>query len=218
MDVALTLFNEDFDRPAGFDPSWESGHQEEGEAVVEETPPEAETMPVEPVFTRAELDAEIAAAREAALAEMQVSQAADARDMLVAIECRLTETREQALDAIEQIAEATCDVMLAALRALLPSISERFAAPEIHAMLAMLQDGLRDEPHVTIFLAEPCMALLQDELARLGALIAGGLTIQARSDMPAGDVVVEWNGGRARRDTTALLKTIDQLLCLQPTE
>jgi hypothetical protein len=216
MDVALALFNEDFDRPVSPEPSWEPEreHQEE----VKATPPEPEIVPVEPVFTRAELDAEIAAVREAAIAEMQISQAADARDLLVAIECRLAETREQALDAIEQIAEATCDVMLAALRALLPSISERFAAPEIRAVLAILQDGLRAEPHVTIFLAETSVTLLQDDLARVGALIPGGLTVQARPDMPAGDVVVEWNGGRARRDTTALLKTIDQLLSLQPTE
>jgi hypothetical protein len=85
-------------------------------------------------------------------------------------------------------------------------------------MLAILQDSLRAEPHVTVFLADNCVDLLQDELARLTALIPGGLTIQARSDMPAGDAVVEWKGGRARRDTTALLKTIDQLLSLQPTE
>lgn len=216
MDIALALFNEDFDRPASSEPSWEPAREQPAE--VAEAPPGPETAPVEPVFTRAELDAELAAAREAAIAEMQLSQAADARDLLVAIECRLAETRKQALEAVEQIAEATCDVMLAALRALLPSISERFAAPEIRAMLAILQDGLRAEPHVTILLAESSAALLQDELARLGALIPGGLTVQARSDMPAGDVVVEWEGGRARRDATALLKTIDQLLSLQPTE
>jgi vacuolar-type H+-ATPase subunit E/Vma4 len=215
MDVAFALFTEDFDLPASPEPSWKAEpDQPEGEVL----PPEPEMVPTEPVFTRAELEAEIAAAREAAIAEMQLSQTAEARDLLVAIECRLAETREQALDAIEQIAEATCDVMLAAFRALLPSVSERFAAPEIRAMLAILQDSLRAEPHVTVFLADNCVDLLQDELARLTALIPGGLTVQARSDMPAGDVVVEWKGGRARRDTTALLKTIDQLLSFQPTE
>ena len=182
------LYAEDFD--------------DEGETSVAErpgSPPEPEI--IDPVFTAAELDLARAEARQAGRVEAEHGLTASRTQMLGLLAAGVANTRAEAHEAAQAVAEDVARCMLSAMAACLPSLCERHGANELRALMRALLPALSDEPRITVRINPHMLGSIQAEIALLDPEIAERVHLLPTDAIPPGDARVTWAEGSAVRDT-----------------
>lgn len=162
----------------------------------------------------AELQARLAAAREAGFAEGEATArevaaaglAAREAEALERIAAAMTAAATRAGDAAAEAAEALARLLLASLDAALPDVAARLA-PDAAARLAVeLRPLLEDGVAVTLRVAPGAAAAAA---ARIGAT---ALTIAEDPALPPGDAAAQWRGGGATLSLAARRQAIAAVL------
>jgi flagellar assembly protein FliH len=186
---ATTVFDEDFAGPR--------------RARVEPAP---EPEVIVPSYSAAELEE----ARRAAFREGQdagrtaATQEADAqgRAALASLARALGPAMEDARATQQAAAEGAARLVLGALMALHPALSQTLAQADIMAMAQALLPALADEPRLTVHLAPAMATALREQLEQAAATahFAGRLDVRADDAMAGDAATLTWSGGDANRD------------------
>ena len=174
--------------------------------------------PMEPTFSRAELDA----ARAAAMEEGRQAGLIEAR---ASLEQRLADTVDRlsaGLDALlareEEIRRETerqaIELLRTALAKALPELARAGPLAEIEAMIASSLAEVVDEPRIVLRVPNDLFDPLRQ---RLGAIAqrsgyAGKFVILAEDTLGPGDCRLEWSDGGAERNLRRLGQAIDAAL------
>ncbi len=168
--------------------------------------------PAEPSFSADELSQAREAGRQeglaAALADAQLLQAQLQLAATQSLADGLAATRSTYSDIVRDSAEQVSQTVLAVLQAALPAVMSRHARTELQVMISALAPGLAHEPELRVrahpdlteFVRESLMAVLQTSDCVL--------SVRADGTLQAGDVVVTWQDGQARRDCAAAWKAV----------
>lgn len=183
-------------------------------------PPPPPPPPPEPSFTAAELEeARRAAFREGKDAGRTAARAeaeAAGQAALAAIAAGFGTAAAEAEAAREQAAEAAVRLVLGALDALHPALSERLAEADIAAMVQALLPQLAGEPRLAIRLCPPLVETLGPRLAALAeqAGFRGEVSLRADPAIAPDGAAVSWSAGAALRDPAGLRSAL--LASLEP--
>jgi hypothetical protein len=192
------LYVEDFDAPPA-------------KPKVEAPAPPA-PVPVEPVFSRADLDAAREAGRQAGLQEALADAHLLQAQLQAAASQALADAMSASRTAMERVvhrqAEAAAGTVLAILRAAVPRVMATHAEGELQAVIAALLPGLRSEPELRVR-AHPDLAdYVRETLSAFLAADGGVIAVSADPLLAPGDLQIFWQDGCARRDCSAIYAEI----------
>lgn len=191
------------------DPPWRSFGEalltpkRSGHFLARDLSEQALRLPPETTFTKAELAAAgqdaFAAGHAAGLAEASSSQAAASAAALAVIGDALRASAAEAGRVADQSAAALARTLLAAMHTVVPTLIERTALSETHAMLAQLLPGLSREPHVQVTVPYGLEAGVAAMLDALPASDRARISVAGSSSLGHGAADVAWSAGQALR-------------------
>ena len=170
-----------------------------------EPPPEPEPTPLP--ITAADVDtacSNAVAAAEAAWADCATARRTAALEMLAA---GLATARRDADAQAEALADGLARTTLALVAGALPHLCRSHGDAEVSALLHQLLPVLAARTRVVVRVHAALAALLEDDLAHLGATLGDALVDQVELrpvNLPPGDVRLSWEGGTLHRDSAAL--------------
>jgi flagellar assembly protein FliH len=163
--------------------------------------------------------AELAQARDAALAEgraaglAEASRLAEAR-IAATLDAAVAELKELARNHDRKLAEierAAAELTAAILARLLPSLAQRSALHDIAALVAQCLGEAADEPRIVLRVADDLFEAARDRIAPLAgaAGFAGKLVILGDEALGPADARVEWADGGVERDFARLARDLE---------
>jgi len=186
-----------------------------------EAPPEPPPPPPEPTFTLAELQQQVAMARqqgmEAGRAEGRKQAEVDAEralaDALNRIDAHLVQLINAEAQGRAKRAEDTVRLSLALVRKLFPAYVRRHGLAEVEGTIAAFLTELSDEPKLIFRVHEIWLDQLKDKVEGMAARhgFAGTVTVIADPRCGELDCRADWGDGGAERDVRALLAEIDRI-------
>lgn len=174
--------------------------------------------PIEPTFTRAELDAARATAhaegRAEALAEASRSadqQTADALGAIARALAAVAASSEQAMSGVQRQAAA---VLRTVIHKAVPALCRKDALSEIETLLVDCLREAFDEPRVALRVSPALFDPMQSRLTSLAVEsgFGGKLVLLADERIAGSDCRIEWADGGAERHTKRLLADVDAAL------
>lgn len=208
--VRKFTFDNDFDAPRVVAP------KAAPEVVEEDLPP---PPPPPPSFSEEELEAAVAEARKAALAEGQAKGKADANAQterqtataLTAIAGHFAKIEGEVQAAVEQMRETTMELSLAMVRRLFPEFARQHGLEEVRELLGRCLDTLRTEPRFTVRVASGQDEALRGEVDALARSrgFEGRIAVTADESLKPGDCRIEWSQGGMIRSADEIWKAIE---------
>lgn len=171
--------------------------------------------PVEPTFTKDELNAARGVARaegmEAGRAEAMQSIERRAGENLTLVAQRLGDADSQRRASLQEIERNAVGLCIGLMRRLFPEFQRRHGSGEIEQLV---RDSLRvmvDEPRVVVRLNDENLDLLQERIkgAAASAGFAGKIVLVSDEQIPPGDCAIEWADGGTERNGDRLWAEID---------
>ena len=192
------LYVEDFDAdPAGL-------------PAADDVPPAAATLSGDELEAAQELGRQ--RGLEAALADARLIQAQLQVAATQALADRLATAQALLAQIVERHAADISQTILAILQAAVPATMRLHARDELHAVAAALAPGLAHEPELRVR-AHPDLADFVRETV-MSLLPASRLAVSVCADpsLGAGDVLLAWQDGHARRDCARIWRDITAAL------
>lgn len=172
---------------------------------------EAAEAPAPPPLTQADIDAACDQA-VATAKESWESEASSQRTLaLAAIKSALAEADQSARAVALAAAEATVQIILAALVGALPKLCHEHGPQEARALLDRILPLLRAEPKIAIRVHADLVPALRQDVLDLQADFAGTITV-APAPIERGDVKITWENGSLVRDTRQILQAMQEAL------
>ncbi len=203
---------------------WRAGaagilYAEDFDAPPDPPPPPPPPEPATPVPDEAALSAAREAGYRDGLAAAEAEQAA-LRDQLrlaalQSIADSLAGARQEAGAVARAHAEALAAALLAVLQAAIPATLRRHADLETTALLEALLPLLQSEPQIHVRVPPGGEAAARDAIAAIERQARDApppLTLTEDPALAVGDLVLNWHGGAARRDTQAIWRAIRDAL------
>lgn len=170
-----------------------------------------------PTFSEEELQAAREEAyqqgQQAGLQEAMTGIEQQTSTTLEVVSMTLARIDEQQKAANELIARDTIDLAIAAVRKLLPELSERDSAAEVETFLSEIMSRILEEPKLTIRVADSVApdieTRIQDLCSRMG--FGGTIDLTADSSLGPADCRIRWSEGDAERIVDATLREIEAL-------
>jgi flagellar assembly protein FliH len=209
------LFDRDFDDLEILREIVEQEVEELEQAKIEAEEP---AVPAAPTFS----EEEMAAARKQAYEKGKHDGIAEA---LAGVEQRTSVVLDKVAGAVETLfatqakdnealARDTAHLALAVARKLFPKLYEAHGLGEIVGVTEAILANLIREPRLVVLAneanTEPLRARLTDFLAKRG--FSGTLDVRSDATLGPADCRIEWMGGDAARDTTALFAEIESIV------
>ena len=180
------------------------------------SPPPA--PPVEPTFSRADLEATRAAAhaegRAEALDEARRSTDQQTADALGAIAHALTGLADSGEQMTGEMQRQAAAILRTVIHKAVPQLCRKDPSSEIEALFVDCLREAFEEPRVVLRVAPALFESVQSRLPALAAQsgFAGKLVLLADDGLAGSDCRVEWADGGAERNTKRLLADIDAAL------
>lgn len=174
--------------------------------------------PVEPTFSRADLEAARAAAhaegRAEALDEARRSTDQQTADALGAIARALTALAGSCDEMTGDMQRQAAVILRTVIHKTVPQLCRKDPIFEIEALFVDCLREAFDEPRVVLRVAPPLFESVQSRLPALATQsgFAGKLVLLADDGIAGSDCRVEWADGGAERNTKRLLADIDAAL------
>ncbi len=168
--------------------------------------------PPAPSFSAEELSQAREAGRQdglaAALADAQLIQAQLEAAATQSLADGLAAARAAYEDIVQGAAEEVSQTILAVLQAALPAVMARHGSAELQALVSALVPGLAYEPELRVRAHPDCAEFVRESL--IAGLQTTGcvLSVAADTSLQAGDVLVSWQDGQARRDCAAIWNAV----------
>jgi len=147
------------------------------------------------------------------------------RDMSSALEQRLATILEAINSQLETVFKAyaqdqedrnrdAISVATVIARKLFPALNTGNAMAEVEHIVIEAMKRTSGHPTLMIKVPEDMHKDIKAKIEDLAALRghAGTINIMTETDMPPGDISIEWDGGGMRRDTTLMWREIDQII------
>jgi len=178
-------------------------------------PPEPEmdllSEPTRPLLT----DHDIERACSAAVAEARRQWEQDAQHQrgqaLAAVADAIASAREAAAHEVETVTQGTVATILSMVSGALPSMCRHHGPAEVRALVGRLLPNLQTEPRITIRVHPGLVPMLEEDLASLDLELTGTVAVTSAALEP-GDVRVAWENGSFKRDTRAILASMQDAL------
>lgn len=181
-------------------------------------PAAAPPRPVEPTFSRADLEAARASAhaegRAEALAEAARTMEQHTADALATIARELGALAARSEQLAGDLQRQAAAAIRAVVRKAVPALCRRDPLSEVEALLVECLREALDEPRIVLRVAPESFEPVQRGLASLTADSAygGKVVLLADEGIASGDCRIEWADGGAERNTGRLLADIDAAL------
>ncbi len=208
--VRKFTFDNDFDAPRAAAP------KPEPEIVVEDLPP---PPPPPPSFSEEELEAAVAEARKAALAEGLAKGKAEANALterqtataLGTIAQHFAKVDGEVQAVAAALRETSLELSLAMVRRLFPEFARRHGLEEVKELLGRCLDQLRTEPRFTVKVAGDLAETLKAEVEALAQSrgFEGRIVVAAEEGLKPGDCKIEWSQGGMIRSADEIWKAIE---------
>jgi flagellar assembly protein FliH len=210
--VRKFTFDRDFDAPRAVAPK----AKPEPELVVEDLPP---PPPPPPSFSEEELEAAVAEARKAAMAEGLAKGKADAAaqserqtaSALNAIAQHFAKVDAEVQAAAAELRETSLELSLAMVRRLFPEFARRHGLEEVKELLGRCLEQLRTEPRFTVKVASDLAETLKAEIEALAQSrgFEGRVVVAGEEGLKPGDCRIEWSQGGMIRSADEIWKAIE---------
>ena len=148
----------------------------------------------------------------AALADAQLLQAQLQLAATQSLVDGLAATRSTFAEIVGGSAERVSQTILAVLQAALPTVMRRHDTIELQAMIAALAPGLACEPQLRVRAHPDLAEFVRESLMSALQTTDCVLSVCADPSLQAGDVLITWQDGQARRDCASAWKTIAGVL------
>ncbi len=171
--------------------------------------------PAEPVFTRLELDAATAQARDeghaAGMAEALSQREQQVSDALSAIAERLGAVLAEKASADRESERNTIELTRAIASKLFPALLRKGALAELEAVVIQCMHDTIGEPRLVLRVPDAIFEAAQQRIAPLAASngYPGKVIILVDETLGESDCRVEWADGGAERDTARSWRDID---------
>jgi flagellar assembly protein FliH len=171
--------------------------------------------PAEPVFTRLELDAATALARDeghaAGMAEALSQRERQVSDALSAIAERLGTLLAEKASADRESERNTIELTRAIASKLFPAMLRKGALAELEAIVIQCMHDTIGEPRLVLRVPDAIFEAAQQRIVPLAASngYPGKVIILVDETLGASDCRVEWADGGAERDTARSWRDID---------
>ena len=171
--------------------------------------------PAEPVFTRLELDAATARARDeghaAGMAEALSQREQQVSDALSAIAERLGAVLAEKASADRESERNTIELTRAIASKLFPALLRKGALTELEAVVIQCMHDTIGEPRLVLRVPDAIFEAAQQRIAPLAASngYPGKVIILVDETLVESDCRVEWADGGAERDTARSWRDID---------
>jgi len=171
--------------------------------------------PAEPVFTRLELDAATAQARDeghaAGMAEALSQREQQVSDALSAIAERLGAVLAEKASADRESERNTIELTRAIASKLFPALLRKGALAELEAVVIQCMHDTIGEPRLVVRVPDATFEAAQQRIAPLAASngYPGKVIILVDETLGESDCRVEWADGGAERDTARSWRDID---------
>ena len=174
--------------------------------------------PAEPVFTRVELDAATAQARDAGhaagMAEAQSRREQQVSDALSAIAERLGALLAEKASADRENERNTIELTRAIASKLFPALLRKGALAELEAIVIQCMHDTIGEPRLVLRVPDAIFEAAQQRIAPLAASngYPGKVIILVDETLGESDCRVEWADGGAERDIARSWRDIDMAI------
>lgn len=144
-----------------------------------------------------------AAGRQASLDDANASANAATTEAAGLLRLRLDEARFDTEASEDVMARALSGLMLASLRAVLPSLCTKYGEAEIAAAARLVLPAVKRHPALAILFHPGMKAALVPVLNELDPELLAKITLKPTERMLPGDIEIAWEDGRAIRDAAA---------------
>lgn len=149
-------------------------------------------------------DAGLQAGLHAAAASRETAQAAT----LETLAGLLVDARAASAAASDQAGAVLAQALVSAMGAIMPDLVRRSALGEAGAMLTQVLPGLSREPDVRVEVRPDLADGVAALVARLAPDLSDRVTVQGLDRLAAGEVLVRWSAGHARRQPGAIWQAV----------
>lgn len=168
-------------------------------------PPAQSFSPAEMEQAKQEgFEAGLQAGLVAAAASREAAQAATL-DILAGL---LVDARAASAAAADQAGAVLAQVLVSAMGAIMPDLVRRSALGEAGAMLTQVLPGLSREPDVRVEVRPELADGVAALVGRLAPELSDRVTVQGLDRLAAGEVLVRWSAGHARRQPGAIWQAV----------
>jgi flagellar biosynthesis/type III secretory pathway protein FliH len=149
-------------------------------------------------------EAGLQAGLNAAAASREVAEAATL-DMVARL---LVDARAASAAATDQAGAVLAQALVSAMGAIMPDLVRRSGLGEAGAMLTQVLAGLSREPDVRVEVRPELADGVTALVGRLAPELSNRVTVQGLDRLAAGEVLVRWSAGHARRQPGAVWQAV----------